>query len=109
MKKIAFLLFSIFFFLISRHASAATLYSQAANQDVYEGQTFVVDWYLDTEGQSINVLNLGLNFSASTLEAVETTAGNSLLNLWIKNPEADNQHGTITLIGGVTNGIQSSK
>jgi hypothetical protein len=89
-------------------AHAATLYSQAANQDVYQGQTFVVDWYLDTENQSINAVNLSLNFSTNTLEVVDANPGNSLLNLWIKNPSFDNQKGTINLIGGVSNGVRSA-
>lgn len=109
MKKKFFILFSIFFFLFSHRASAATLFSQAANQDTYEGQTFVLDWYLDTENQSVNVVNLNLKFSTSNLEVVDANLGNSLLNLWIKNPTADNQNGTVSLIGGVTNGISNNK
>jgi hypothetical protein len=100
------ILFALF---VSTKAHAAILFSQAANQDTYEGQTFVVDWYLDTENQSVNVLDLGLKFSPQTLEVVETSAGNSLLNLWVKNPVADNQNGTIKLTGGITSGIKDSK
>jgi hypothetical protein len=96
-------------FFGSHKANGAVLYSQAANQDVYEGQTFVVDWYLDTENQSINAINLGLNFSKDNLEVVEAGSGNSLINLWIQNPAFDNQKGSISLTGGVTNGIKSDK
>ena len=109
MKKSFLILFSIFYFLFSRQAQAAVLYSQAANQDVYEGQTFVVDWYLDTEEQAINVINLGLKFSKDNLEVSEINPGNSLVNLWVKTPVADNQNGTINLTGGITSGINSSK
>jgi hypothetical protein len=110
LASISFLLVLISgLFLGSSRAQAAVLFSQAANQDTYEGQSFVVDWYLDTENQSVNVLDLGLKFSPQTLEVVETSAGNSLLNLWVKNPVADNQNGTIKLTGGITSGIKDSK
>lgn len=103
-KAFFFVLFSIFYFLFSYQASAAILYSAAANQDVYEGQTFVVDWYLDTEGVPINALDLKLNFSADFLE-VDASPGNSLFSLWIKYPATDNQNGLIELTGGIPNGI----
>lgn len=88
---------------------AATLYSAAANQDIYEGQTFVVDWFLDTEGRPINTVDLNLDFSPQTLEVVDANAGNSLINLWIKYPTADNNAGKIELLGGVPNGANDSK
>jgi hypothetical protein len=51
--KFCIFILSFAFCILNLHrASAAVLYSQAANQDTYEGQTFVVDWYLDTENQS---------------------------------------------------------
>ncbi|MEJ0021754.1 MAG: hypothetical protein WDN47_04230 [Candidatus Doudnabacteria bacterium] len=101
-------LFILFFSVCSR-AHAAVLFSGAANQDVYEGQTFVVDWYLDSEGKSINSLDLKLNFSKDTLEVSNATAGNSLISLWIKDPTADNSNGNVELVGGITNGINSNK
>src|SRR4051812_5031155 len=71
----------ILMFGISNRASAATIFSQAANQDVYAGQTFVLDWYLDTENKPINAVDLGLSFSTDTLEVVDASTGNSLINL----------------------------
>ena len=109
MKKTAVILFSIFYFLFSHPARAAVLYSGVANQDVYEGQTFVVDWFLDTEAKPINSLDLKLNFSKETLEVSNTGAGNSLISLWIKNPTADNNAGSIELTGGIPNGGISNK
>ncbi len=100
---ICFLKFGIFY------AQAAILYSQAANQDVYEGQTFVLEWFLDTEGKPINSLDLKLDFTPDTLEVVETTTGNSLVNLWIRTPTTDNNKGTLSLTGGIANGINSKQ
>lgn len=94
-------------FLGSSKASAAVLYSAAANQDVYEGQSFVVDWFLDTEGKPINALDLKLNFSKDTLAVADVNTGNSLISLWINNPKADNDTGKIELTGGMPNGANA--
>ncbi|HEX5429457.1 MAG TPA: cohesin domain-containing protein [Patescibacteria group bacterium] len=108
--QLAAVLFVIPFFLFTSHqASAATLYSQAANQDVYEGQTFEVDWFLDTTSQDINTISLTLNFSSTTLQVANISTGGSLINLWIAQPSADNDAGKITLTGGISNGIVGSK
>lgn len=102
-------LFALFCFLVPQFASAAVLFSQSANQDVYEGQTFVMDWFLDTEGRPINSLDLKINYSQEFLEVQDVSAGNSLVNLWIKLPTADNEKGLIELIGGIVNGTKESK
>ncbi|MBX4186999.1 MAG: hypothetical protein KW802_01925 [Candidatus Doudnabacteria bacterium] len=109
MKKYSFFLFTICCLLLTRHASAAIIYSQAANQDVYEGQTFVLDWFLDTEQQNINSINLKVNFSAQNLEVIAANTGNSLISLWIENPQIDNQQGKLELIGGIPNGANGNK
>jgi hypothetical protein len=104
MKRL--ILFSIFYFLFSTHqASAALLYSQSAQQDVYNGQTFVLDWFLDTEGRPINSFDLKIDFNKDVLEVIEAGSGNSLINLWIKYPTFDNQRGLIELTGGIANGV----
>src|SRR5579885_3772730 len=92
-KIFAFAVFVLIFgfcFLNFHSAHAAILYSQAANQDVYQGQNFVVDWYLDSEGVSLNTIDLKLNFSKSNLSVAQTTTGNSVVSVWVKNPIADN-------------------
>ncbi len=106
MKKIIFITTLLLF---AQNASAATLYSQSAQQDVYDGQTFVVDWFLDTENRSINSIDLKLDFNPEVLEVTDVSTGNSLINLWIKAPRADNQKGLIELIGGITNGLNDPK
>jgi hypothetical protein len=102
------ILFSIFYLLFSFHSTqAATLYAGSAYQLVYQGQTFVVDWFLDTEDQSINAVFLNLNFSTETLEVASADPGQSILNLWVDPPRADNRAGTISLTGGVPAGFNT--
>jgi hypothetical protein len=88
---------------------AALLYSSAANEVTYHNQTFVVDWYLDTQGESINSINLELHFTPDILQVVSAEAPGSDLNLWVKSPEFDNQKGIIDLIGGVAGGLNTSR
>jgi len=95
--------------LVPRAAQAAMLYTGSASQVVYVGETFVVEWYLDTQGQVINSMDLRLTFSSDKLEAVEAAAGNSAIDLWVKSPEFDNGQGTMSLIGGVASGVSDSK
>jgi hypothetical protein len=106
--SIAFFLIPLLSSLFPHHASAAVLYSQAANQNVYEGQTFVVDWYLNTQNESVNSIDLKLNFSKDVLKVSDATVGSSVVSLWIRKPYADNEAGTIELIGGVPNGFNAA-
>jgi hypothetical protein len=89
--------------------SAALLYTGAANQVVYVDQTFVVEWYFDTQGKDINSLSLTLTYSKNKLEVVETSAGNSALDLWVKTPSFDNSKGEIKLVGGISGGVNDRK
>lgn len=102
-------LFTVCHLLVTNYASAVTLYSEAANQVVYVDQTFVIDWYLDTQGKEINTVFMKLNFSKDVLEVVEAKSGGSNLNLWIKPPEYNNQFGTIELTGGISGGVSDSR
>jgi len=107
--NLKFLIIFLFGLALAPKASAAILYSQAANQDVYEGQTFVVDWFLDTENQTINSIDLGLNFSRQIISAEDVNSGNSLVNIWIQYPKADNNAGKIQLTGGIPGGVRGAK
>src|SRR3989344_153475 len=98
----------VFTFCFVRYTEAATLYAGSAYQTVEEGQTFVVDWFLDTENESINTVSFKLNFSKDALEVSDAAAGQSLLSLWIKTPIFDNSKGTVEMIGGAPNGLQGT-
>ncbi|HYE22240.1 MAG TPA: hypothetical protein VD998_01475 [Verrucomicrobiae bacterium] len=108
MKKIILtILISLLF--TANQASAVSLYVGAANQVAYQDQTFLVEWYLDTQDEEINTVYLKLKFSKNALEVVDTSVGGSALNLWIKLPEVSNDLGTIELTGGISGGIKSDK
>lgn len=88
-------------------ASGATLFAGSASQVVYKGQTFVVDWYLDTEGSAINTIDLKISYPKDTLKVTEAGPGNSIVSLWLKQPKFDAQSGIIELTGGIPNGVNA--
>lgn len=105
---LAVIIFASGFLAVPHQASAALLYTQAANQVVYVGDTFVVEWYLDTQDQVVNSMSLNLTYSADKLDVVEVTPGNSSIDLWVKTPEVDQSAGTIKMIGGISSGIKDA-
>ena len=92
-------------FFAPKPAQAATLYSGAANQVVYKGQSFVVDWYLDSQDSAINTVDLKLTYSKALLDVVDVNAGSSALDLWVKSPAFSAEDGTIQLTGGLSGGV----
>lgn len=103
------LLILIFGLFTALRVNAAVLYAGSAYQTIAEGQTFVIDWFLDTEGRPINTIALKLKFTTNILEAVEANAGQSVLSLWVKYPEFSNHEGTIELSGGIPGGLAGEK
>jgi hypothetical protein len=96
-------------FFAPKPAQAATLYSGAANQVVYKGQSFVVDWYLDSQDSAINTVDLKLTYSKALLDVVDVNAGSSALDLWVKSPTFSAEDGTIQLTGGLSGGLKSNR
>ena len=70
-----------------------------------QGSTFEVPMYLNTKGNKVGALELHIRFDPDTLAVVKPSGGSSIIGLWIEAPSYDNSRGTITLIGGVPNGI----
>ena len=93
--------------IFSARANAATIYAGSASETVSAGQTFVVDWYMDSNNQPVNVINVGFTFSTSTIKLVDISTAGSGVSLWVKNP-IESLSGTITALGGVPAGVMSN-
>ncbi len=104
-----FLFVVLFGILWSNHVQAAILYTSTANQVVFDQATFITEWYLDTQDDEINSVALNLTFTPETLEVLNVTPADTGIDLWIKNPEEDNERGTISLIGGISSGVKDAK
>jgi len=104
-KKL-FLIFALCFVLFSLPpvGEAAILYLSPQSQTVYQGESFLVDLRIDTEGEEINAVETNLIFPPYLLEAIDYIKGNSILTLWAKEPKI--QKGEINSIGGIPQGLK---
>lgn len=110
MKK--FTIFNLQFLILAAltlplPAKASVLFTSSAQENVYVGQSVVIDWLLNTEQQAINLVDFKLNYSTDTLELSEVSSGNSLVSLWVEEP-TEVQSGHISLVGGIPGGILGS-
>ena len=67
------ILFCVF---VPVRAEASVLYLMPQSQTIYQGDTFLVEVRIDTEGEEINALELGLTFPPNLLEVVDFSKGN---------------------------------
>ncbi|MFH1656963.1 MAG: cohesin domain-containing protein [bacterium] len=86
-------------------AGATTLYLAPQSQNIYQGDSFLVEIRIDTAGEDINAVEANLNFPAELLQAVDISNGSSIFNLWAKVPTEDST-GKISFIGGVSKGFK---
>ena len=103
------LLCLIFFLLPAAKTKAAVLYAGSPYEGVEQEQTFVVEWFLDTEQRVINTLSLKLKFTGDTLNVLDVSSGGSLIDFWLKAPVVNAESGTIELIGGSAGGLNGER
>jgi len=94
------ILFCVF---VPVRAEASVLYLMPQSQTIYQGDTFLVEVRIDTEGEEINALELGLTFPPNLLEVVDFSKGNSILQLFAEEPKI--QQGEISFVGGIPKGF----
>lgn len=109
MKRYIFIV--IFFILIFIPSlSLASLISISPDSGTFSvGNTFNVSVLLDTEGKSINALQVFLSFPPDKLQVVSPSAGASIIDVWTVPPKFNNVAGTVNLEGGIPGGIVVSK
>lgn len=83
---------------------AATLFFDPSGGEYQLGDTFLVDIKIDPEGECINSLEVHLKFSQDILMVKDFTIGGSILNLWLRKPEVNQEEGRISFIGGIPGG-----
>lgn len=93
-------------FFIPFYVFGATLYLIPDSGIYYRGDTFLAEIKLDTEGEYINAVEVGLSFPKDVLEVVDFSKGNSVLTLWLKEPEFSSENGLVSFIGGTPAGYQ---
>jgi hypothetical protein len=70
-----------------------------------EGSTFQVQVLLNTRGQSINGIEVWINFDKDKLTIVNPSGGTSIIGVWVEPPAYDNTKGTASYVGVVPGGI----
>src|SRR3989344_4782553 len=69
------------------------------------GSTFQVPIVINTEGKSVNAIELHIKFNPSRLQIVAPAGQRSIVGLWISPPTYSNTLGTLTLVGTIPGGI----
>lgn len=96
----------ISFVLFPAATFAAKLYLEPSEGKYHQGDLFIEEIRLNTQGEYINTVKIDLSFPKEILEVKDLSKGNSILTLWIKEPSFSNQEGKISFIGGVPAGYQ---
>ncbi|MCP6719314.1 MAG: cohesin domain-containing protein [Patescibacteria group bacterium] len=82
-------------------AETASLYLSPASGTFFVGSTFDVSIFVNTEGNSINAVQVDLRFPPELLQVTSPTAGSSFISAWADQPFFSNREGLISFKGGV--------
>ena len=110
--------FSIFNLLIlillflttsSVQGAGASLYLSPQAGTFFVGSTFDISVFVNTEGNSINAVQVDLKFPPDILQVTSPTAGSSFISIWADQPFYSNTEGLIGFKGGIPSpGINTS-
>jgi hypothetical protein len=100
------ILLSIFYFLFSTPVFAARVYFEPSPATYKVGDSFTLSLLLDTEGQSINALDISIQVP-KLLKIKNISKNGSIIQLWISEPSFSGE--IITLTGGIPSGTTTSK
>ena len=92
------------FFVFAQKTAAATLYFLPSAGEAVDEDSLVVEVRLDTEGETVNVLEGAVVYPAGNVEILDISDGGSLLSLWPQKPIA--KDGRIDFIGGAPGGYK---
>ena len=94
----------VFCILHFAFCSAAILYLEPASASYNQGDIFLVEIRLDTQGEIINAIRVSLDFPPDILGVEDFSKGNSVLTLWPREPIFGQNIGLISFSGGVPGG-----
>jgi hypothetical protein len=82
----------------------AEIFINPRNSTFLVGSTFEAPIYIDTRGNSINTINLKINFDPKKLSIINPSGGKSIFGIWVQPPQYDNKRGTASLAGVIPQG-----
>jgi len=90
--------------LFASPAFSATVSFVSEKESFVQNEEFLVTFFLDTEGKSLNAFEGKIVFSPEFLEGKEIRDGDSLINLWIERPNLEEQKQGEIFFSGITPG-----
>ena len=94
--------------LLPLNTRAATFSLVPDTQVFGTGSMFTIDVKVDTEGVGVNAAQGTISFSPAVLEVTKIERTTSVFNFWLEEPTFSNTAGTVTFLGGSTNGFTGS-
>ena len=90
-------------------AESASFYLSPGSGTFFVESSFDVSVFVNSEGNSINAVQVDLKFSPDKLQVVNPTTGKSFISVWADQPFFSNKEGLISFKGGVlSSGIKTS-
>ena len=89
-------------------ARASDFFFDSTSEQLYQGDTFVVQLKLSTTDNLINAVEGNLSFDNNQLEVKEVSTGGSIFSLWPQPAATQNDKGEINFVGGVMGGFQGA-
>jgi len=107
-QKLKFFFATYILFFTATSVFAARVSFDTESRLFSNDQEFLLEIFLDTEGESLNAIDGKVLFSNNLLEVKEIRDGNSSINFWIERPNISNLN-TITFSGVTPGGLFGKK
>src|SRR3989338_2252143 len=91
--------------LAAGQVSAATIRIQPDRYTVKVGETFSAVIFIDSEDSGVNAARAPLQSPAALVEVSKLDQSSSVLNYWLDGPAYSNEDGTVSFIGGSSDGM----
>lgn len=104
MRLVLSRLFVVGLLFLPSGAFAATLYMSPNETELHPGDTIAVSVRIDTnEGECVNVVDGVINYTEN-ISLVDVSRGESILPVWVEDPQIDKENNRVTFAGGIPNG-----
>lgn len=93
------------YILIPLKVGATILYLESSQNEYQLGDTFIAELRINVEqGECINTAEIYLSSEPRILEVKDFSKGDSIISLWLKEPEFSKESGLVSFIGGIPGG-----
>jgi hypothetical protein len=107
-SKVSLIFISVFCsFIVVAQAQAATFFMTPQSIEVKTGDTFTVDLRVNSADEGFNAAQATIQFPKDivTIKSIDYSPSASVFNFWLDGPSFSNPGGSLTFMGGTTNGV----